>query len=202
MNNRTVLSEVEWIETPKSKIVKRISQISPLIHPFTHPLINFFIQNEPNFIPNAPTKHENAANFTHIFSKKNTNFSKIIQKNPKISQKNAFCNFWTLTHLTPCKTKTYITFHPGIRNKTYAIRNTRLFMQNKPNSTNPGYKLKGPPKATQLNNQSSIINNQWKGEPNSPSRIEYQESCIEKMQNEPNLRNNKRKCCNDKVLRI
>jgi hypothetical protein len=36
-------------------------------------------------------------------------------------------------------------------------------MQNEPNSTNPGYKLKGPPKADQLNNQLSLINNQWKG---------------------------------------
>ncbi len=32
--------------------------------------------------------------------------------------------------------------------------------------TNPGSKLKDPPKTTQLNNQSSIITNQWKGEPN------------------------------------
>ena len=30
-------------------------------------------------------------------------------------------------------------------------------MQNKPNSTNPGYKLKAPPKGAQLNNQLSIL---------------------------------------------
>ncbi len=34
--------------------------------------------------------------------------------------------------------------------------------QNEPNSTNAGNKLKDPPKAAQLNNQSSIINNQLK----------------------------------------
>ena len=39
-------------------------------------------------------------------------------------------------------------------------------IQNKPNSTNAAYKLKGPPKVAQLNNQLSIINYQWKGEPN------------------------------------
>ncbi len=66
------------------------------------------MQNEPNFTTKAPTKQENAANFIPIFSKKNTNFSKIIQKKPKISKKNAFCNFWTLTHLTLCTPKTYI----------------------------------------------------------------------------------------------
>ncbi len=51
------------------------------------------------------------------------------------------------------------------RHTQYDIRNTSVFMQNEPNSTNPGYKLKAPPKsqtryggAAQLNNQLSLIN--------------------------------------------
>ncbi|MHC4212993.1 MAG: hypothetical protein ACYSWP_06405 [Planctomycetota bacterium] len=45
-------------------------------------------------------------------------------------------------------------------------------MQNEPNSNNEGNKLKDPPEAAQLNNQSSIIDNQWKGEPNSEAYAE------------------------------
>ena len=50
----------------------------------------------------------------------------------------------------------------SIENRESRIEN----MQNKPNSTNAAYKLKGPPKVAQLNYQSSIINYQWKDEPN------------------------------------
>ena len=42
----------------------------------------------------------------------------------------------------------------------------RRIIQKEPNSTNTGNKLKEPPKVAQLNNQSSIINYQLKGEPN------------------------------------
>ena len=91
-----------------------------------------FIQNEPNFIPNASTKHENAANFTHIFSKKNKNFSKIIEKIQKIQKMRIFCNFLTMTHLTPCTTNTYINISP--KNTYHPSRNTREEkMQNEPN---------------------------------------------------------------------
>ncbi len=51
MNHKPVLSEVEWIETTKSTIGNRKSQISSLINPFTHALIHTIIQNKPNFLP-------------------------------------------------------------------------------------------------------------------------------------------------------
>ncbi len=91
----------------------------------------------------------------------------------KCKKKAAFCNFLTLTHLTPCTTKTYINISPQntlqernlpavflagknakrtqFTDTTYAIRNTpgvyppffwrdirntKLFMKNKPNFTN------------------------------------------------------------------
>ncbi len=43
-----------------------------------------------------------------------------------------------------------------------APENESRLMQNEPNSTNAGNKLKDPPQAAQLNNQSSIINNHCK----------------------------------------
>ncbi len=42
----------------------------------------------------------------------------------------------------------------------------KIKMQNEPNYRNEGNKVKAPPKEAQLNNQSSIITNQWKNEPN------------------------------------
>ncbi|MHC4216023.1 MAG: hypothetical protein ACYSWP_21945, partial [Planctomycetota bacterium] len=44
-------------------------------------------------------------------------------------------------------------------------------IQNKANSTNAGNKVKDTPEAAQLNNQSSIIDNQWKGEPNLTDKM-------------------------------
>ncbi len=125
-----------------------------------------FIQNEPNFTHKAPTKHAKDEDFTHIFSKKNTKYYEILQNNPKIYSQKVyilitfstlfpsfsitftrfsalfvlFSNFLTLTHLTPCTTKTYITFYPKIHFTrgiyTHLVRREK--MKNKPNLTPPG----------------------------------------------------------------
>jgi hypothetical protein len=62
-----------------------------------------FMQNEPNFTPNAPTKHANAANFTQNFHSLLQLFTRQMRTFPQKSRKiRTFCNFWILTHLTPC----------------------------------------------------------------------------------------------------
>ena len=48
----------------------------------------------------------------------------------------------------------------------------------RPNFTNISNKLKEPPKVAQLNNHSSIINNQLKGEPNLKKYEKYERKCI------------------------
>ena len=71
------------------------------------------MQNEPNFNPNAPTKNANNANFTQIFHsllKLSNRLRRLFLNNCK--KMRNFCTFLTLTHLTTCTTKTYITFCP------------------------------------------------------------------------------------------
>ncbi len=168
-----------------TKYSYRITQNKPPINSFTHQPILFFMQNEPNFTTNAPTKHEKYANFTptfHSLLHLLTNITRTFtQKSKKMRE---FCHFLTLTHLTPYTTKTYIKFYlpkavspqntlqernlPAVflaeknakqtqfhkyiiyapkNNKSISaqgrihddIRNTRLFMQNKPNSCNTQY---------------------------------------------------------------
>ena len=70
------------------------------------------MKNKPNSTHNAPTKNANRANFTpisysllKIFTRLRQTFTQKLQKN------RPFCNFLTLTHLTPCTTKTYINFY-------------------------------------------------------------------------------------------
>ncbi len=96
---------------PKLTIGNRKSQISPLINPFTHQPILFFMQNEPNFILKGPTKHKNDANFNPNIYAKIKNFPKKSKKIQKISSKipvsHHFFNsfpfffyyFYTLFHL-------------------------------------------------------------------------------------------------------
>ena len=67
------------------------------------------LQNEPNFTTNAPTKHANAANITQIsyslLQLCTRQLRTFAQKKQKIRN---FCKYLKTTHLTPCKTKTYI----------------------------------------------------------------------------------------------
>ncbi len=135
------------------------------------------MQNEPNFNPTIILNfgiHPTGANL----------FTRIIRTLPQKTQKiRTFCKFWTLTHLTPCTTKTYITFHPRIHStrRVYPPSLWREKMQNKPNLTTS---IEADPFT------HSPIHFFMQNEPNSLSRIEYQESCIENMQNKPNLQNN------------
>jgi hypothetical protein len=118
-NRNPVLSEAEWIENPLGSCVLD-TVFFLLIHPFTHPLIHFFMQNEPNFKTRKPNKQENGVVFYyHLFQKNHQLFKK---KSKKI-QKNALCKFQTLTHLTPCTKKTYITF--STQNTGHGPRETR-----------------------------------------------------------------------------
>ena len=81
MNHKPVLSEVEWIETHKSTISLRKSKISPLIHPFTHQPIHYFMQNEPNFKPPAMKNMQNKANLNQPvtrFTRQNTQTVQIL----------------------------------------------------------------------------------------------------------------------------
>ena len=68
--------------------------------------------NEPNFNHKASTKHANGVDFTNNISSKTTNFSSEVHQ--KTQKMHAFCNYLTLIHLTPCISKAYITFYPGI----------------------------------------------------------------------------------------
>ena len=61
-------------------------------------LINNQLKGEPNFTPNF---------VTNIYPPK-----AVFPKKSKIIKKNAFYKFWTLTHLTPYTTKTYINISP------------------------------------------------------------------------------------------
>jgi hypothetical protein len=94
-----------------------------LINPYTHPLIYFFMQNEPNFIPKVPTKQANGDDFTpNLFLKnyqlllksaqKSTHFSMLLLKS---AQKNAQFS------------KTFIQNEPDLQNTQ------RRIMQNEPN---------------------------------------------------------------------
>ena len=132
-----------------------------------------------------------------------------MQKSTENAKKCIFCNFLKQTHLTLCTTKTYITFLP--QNKSYWQRKTRdekcktnpistnnrrktshEKMQNKPNlnhrATRPERRKYA--KRTQFNQRETSDQRRetriCKTNPISPSRIEYQESCIENMQNKPN----------------
>ena len=94
--------------------------------------MNQFMQNEPNSqsyqVSKAPTNHANAAilfpTFVYCYFK----------KSQKLQKMRAFCNFWTLTHLTPSTTKTYITFSHQSTNHPSRITRYKN-MQNKPNFT-------------------------------------------------------------------
>ena len=71
------------------------------------------LKGEPNFTPNATTKHANRANFNPISHSILQLFTQLRSTTPQKLQKiPAFCNFLTLTHLTPCTTKTYINITP------------------------------------------------------------------------------------------
>jgi hypothetical protein len=104
--------------------------------------IRYTRENEPNFTPNAPTKHAKDTNFTHLFhsllqlfTRQMRTFANIyLPKAEKLKKMHNFCNFVILTHLTPCTTKTYKTFHPALRSTGHKRRVT-IKMRNEPNSS-------------------------------------------------------------------
>jgi hypothetical protein len=106
------------------------------IHPFTQEcnpgapgLIHFFMQNEPNFIPNAPTKHANGADFTPNFC------LHLLQKDAKIAKNARISQLLDPNILKSIYIKGIQNFLP--RNYLLPSQNTRYKkMQNKPNSTN------------------------------------------------------------------
>ncbi|MHC4212893.1 MAG: hypothetical protein ACYSWP_05895 [Planctomycetota bacterium] len=98
------------------KYSKEIAKKRTLSHLITHLKVRFsqtFMQNEPNFMTNAPAKHAKDANFTQIVHSLLQLFTRQMPTFPKKLQKmSAFCNFQTLKHLTPYTTMTYINIPP------------------------------------------------------------------------------------------
>ncbi len=98
----------------------------------------------------------------------------------KSQKKRAFCKFLTLTHLTPCTTKTYITFLPQ-----YALHKSSL----------PDIRLAGKnTKQTQFKNHSEP-----KAKFQRLNTIDQRLTTIN-MQNEANLNKYERKYCSKKDL--
>ena len=123
------------------------------------------IQNEPNFTHKAPTKHAKDEDFTHIFPKKIRIITKYCKITQSFTLKKCiflitfytlsllflllllsflhfsilfvtFSKSWSLTHLTPYTTKTYITFSPQNTHlliNSYSHISIHSFMQNEPN---------------------------------------------------------------------
>ena len=124
-------------------------------------IINNQWKNEPNLTPNFSSTLPPIYSFTR---RKARTFAQ------KTKQMRDFCNFQTQTHLTPCTTKAYITFHPKIpfTRGVYPPFVRREKMQNEPNLLSAQMNLSevdliSRPWRIQQNNQSSIIDNQWKG---------------------------------------
>ena len=85
-----------------------------------------FMQNEPNLKTYMPQGIENGVVFYYHFLQISTRLRRILLKKIKNNQKKrAFCNLWTLTHLTPCTAKTYKTISPQITFTLHEIRETK-----------------------------------------------------------------------------
>jgi hypothetical protein len=129
------------------------------------------MQNKPNYNRKSTTENRKSL---QLFIRQMRSFPKKLQK------MRSFCKFLKLTHLTPCKTKTYKAFSPcptghGARVTIYAKQTQSLiysfthiliytFMQNKPNLNQQAtrYERRKNAKRTQFTKRQNCIRiNQW-----------------------------------------
>ncbi len=246
--NRRIEAPIYWIQ--QSTISHRLTGLFLQYTQYEIRNTRLFMQNEPNFTNASPaglnrreTRDENMQNEPNFITanRKSTietrkSLQILLSKSPSFSstlplffsfsgQKCAFfvmlCNFLTLTHLTQCTTKTYITFHSVAHERratkkcktkpisTNDIRNTKKCKTNpistpaskrRSNAGGPIHSSTHSPIYPKMQNEPNFNPNP--SCPNSPngSRATGHESRIN-MQNKPNFKSHERKYSNTKDLR-